>query len=89
MELNLAYRIVGNGYVITNHGVDWVVQDTFIPYPKATMEESAHAHIDEIIAEFEAAKRDAITLPILQQQIVDQQGQIEDLTLLLAELING
>ena len=47
--MNLTYEVTENGYKILNNGVVWIVQDGYIPYPKPTMEESAQAHIDEII----------------------------------------
>lgn len=47
--MNLTYKLEGNGYVIMNNGVDWIVQDTYIPYPGKTVVESAENHIKQII----------------------------------------
>lgn len=49
--MELTYEIQGAGYTIFNDGKAWIVQTTYIPYPGATVEESAQNHIDQIIAE--------------------------------------
>ncbi|MEK3993238.1 hypothetical protein MKY29_00635 [Psychrobacillus sp. FSL K6-2365] len=41
------------GYVIFNNGVPWIEQPANnIPYPGATMEESAQNHINKILADY-------------------------------------
>lgn len=52
--LNLTYEIIGNGYVIKNNGKPWIRQESFIPYPGETTEESAQNHIDAIIEDMNA-----------------------------------
>jgi len=85
--MNLTYRIVGNGYVIANNGIDWIVQEDYIPYPKDTIEASAQAHIDTIIADSEASIQEAISIADLQAKSVSQQETINELTLMIAELL--
>ncbi|MCR8658971.1 hypothetical protein [Paenibacillus endoradicis] len=85
--MNLTYRLEGIGYVIMNHGVDWFIQDTYVPFPRETIEESAQAHIDDIIAKAQEAVQEAITIEQLQQQILSQQEQID--ALVLAQLMQG
>ena len=58
----------------------------FIPYPKATMEESAIAHIEEIIKERAAAEKERVTIESLQKQIADLKAINEEQDALLAEL---
>lgn len=52
--MNLTYEVNENGYTIFNDGKPWIVQDGFIPYPGATVEESAQNHINAIIADSQA-----------------------------------
>lgn len=54
--MNLTYEVKGNGYVILLNGTPWIVQDVYIPYPGATVEESAQNHINALIEEWEAAE---------------------------------
>ncbi|URN94630.1 MAG: hypothetical protein NAG76_22905 [Candidatus Pristimantibacillus lignocellulolyticus] len=56
--MTLTYRLEVNGYVIMDSGVDWIVQDTFIPFPRDTIEESAQAHINEILANREPSNQE-------------------------------
>lgn len=92
--MNLTYRLERNGYVIMNNGVDWIVQNGYIPYQKGTIKESAQSHIDAIIqshndaiANEQAAQQDLATIAQLQQQILSQQEQID--ALVLAQLMQG
>lgn len=49
--MNLTYRITEKGYRILLDGKDWIAQeDGYIPYPKATREESAQAHIGQLLS---------------------------------------
>ena len=77
--MDLSYRLIGQGYVIMNNGVDWIIQDVYIPYPKGTVEESAQAHIDAIIADNEATEQEQTTIEQLQQQIADLQDALIEL----------
>ena len=52
--MNLTYEVNGKGYTILNNGVAWIAQDAYIPYPGATLEESAQNHINEILKDAEA-----------------------------------
>lgn len=52
----MTYRITEKGYAIMDeHGRDWIVQDGYMPYPGATVAESAQNHINAIISEREQA----------------------------------
>ena len=54
----------------------------FIPYPKATMEESAIAHIEEIIKERAAAEQERVTIEKLQQELDITKMAIDELMML-------
>lgn len=49
--MNLTYEIINEstGYMIKQNGVNWILQDVYIPYPGATIEDSAQNHINKII----------------------------------------
>lgn len=49
--MNLTYKVTETGYTIFSDGTPWIVQekDVYIPFPAATMEESAELHIADII----------------------------------------
>lgn len=57
----------------------------FIPYPKATMEESAIAHIEEIIKERAATEKERITLEGLQQELELTKMAIDELMMMTME----
>jgi len=57
--MTLTYTVSDNGYIILRDGVQWIVQDGYIPYPGNTMEESAQNHINQIIADQAAAEEAA------------------------------
>lgn len=73
--MNLTYEVNENGYTILNDGKPWIVQDSYIPYPGATVEESAQNHINEIIKDNEA-----------QPSAPTTEEQIQELMLAVAEL---
>lgn len=54
--MNLTYEVNDNSYTILNDGTPWIVQDGYIPYPGATVEESAQNHIDQILLDFNRPK---------------------------------
>lgn len=58
----------------------------FIPYPKATMEESAIAHIEAIIKERAAAEKERVTIESLQKQIEELKAINEEQDMLLMEM---
>lgn len=58
----------------------------FIPHPRATMEESAIAHIEEIIKERAAAEKERITIESLQKQIEELKAINEEQDMLLMEM---
>lgn len=57
----------------------------FIPYPKATMEESAIAHIEEIIKERAAAEKERVTIEDLQQELELTKMAIDELMMMTME----
>lgn len=58
----------------------------FIPHPRATMEESAIAHIEEIIKERAAAEKERVTIESLQKQIEELKAINEEQDMLLMEM---
>lgn len=79
--MKLSYEIHGNGYTILDDGKPWIVQDGFIPYPGATVEESAQNHINEIIADNEAS----ITTPNEVNEIEEIKEQNAQIILTLVQ----
>ncbi len=57
----------------------------FIPYPKATMEESAIAHIEEIIKERAAAEQERVTMESLQKELDITKQAIDELMMMTME----
>lgn len=58
----------------------------FIPHQRATMEESAIAHIEEIIKERAAAEKERVTIESLQKQIEELKAINEEQDMLLMEM---
>ena len=58
----------------------------FIPYPRPTMEESAIAHIEEIIKERAAAEQERVTIEDLKKQIEELKAINEEQDMLLMEM---
>ena len=73
--MNLTYEVTTEGYTIFNDGKAWIVQDNYIPFPAATMEESAKLHIEDILSSFNATPTPSKeeTIESLQSQIIDTQ----------------
>lgn len=82
--MNLTYRIEGKGYTIMLDGVDWIVQDTFIPYPGETTEESAENHIAQIIADNEPQEEPVDEIAQLKQQLAETQDALIELAAIVA-----
>lgn len=78
--MNLTYELIGKGYLIKNNGVPWIVQDSFIPYPGETIEESAQLHIDELLKPDESVS----DMDSLQKQVTDQEQAIAELTMIVS-----
>lgn len=78
--MNLTYEIIGKGYVIKNNGVPWIVQESFIPYPGDTIEESVQLHIDELMKPDESVSE----MEALQKQVTDQEQAIAELTMIVS-----
>lgn len=54
----------------------------FIPYPRTTMEESAIAHIEEIIKERAEAEKERVTIESLQKELDITKMAIDELMML-------
>lgn len=85
------YQVIGpNSYQIQGDGKNIIEINEapfFFPYAKETIEASAEAHIDSIIADEQAVEREQNTIAQLQQLILSQQEQID--ALVLAQLMQG
>lgn len=57
----------------------------FIPYPRPTMEESAIAHIEEIIKERAAAEKERVTIESLQKELDITKQAIDELMMMTME----
>lgn len=57
----------------------------FIPHPRATMEESAIAHIEEIIKERAAAEKERVTIESLQKELDITKQAIDELMMMTME----
>lgn len=64
----LTYEVTSIGYTIFNDGVPWYHQETYIPYPADTMEQSAQNHIDMILKEINMSK--PIDEPVKLNQVI-------------------
>lgn len=56
------------GYTILLNNVPWMVQDSYFPYPGATMAESAQNHINQILADQKAVEENA-KKPTLEDRV--------------------
>lgn len=57
----------------------------FIPYPKETMEESAIAHIEQIIKDRATEEKERVTLESLQQELDITKQAIDELMMMTME----
>lgn len=79
----------GTGYYIINavNGAKILYQyPPYIPYERPTIEESAQAHIDEMIKEETAIEQERITIEDLQKQIAELKAINEEQDMLLMEM---
>lgn len=81
-----AYEDKKEYYIKENRRRLYYQYGEFIPYPKATMEESAIAHIEEIIKERAAAEKERVTIESLQKQIEELKAINEEQDMLLMEM---
>lgn len=82
--MELTYEVQGNGYTIFKNGEPWIVQKSFIPYPGATVEESAENHINTIIDEMNSP-----VSPSLEDEIERIKDENAELMLRVAMLEMG
>ena len=90
MAKNLRYEIdeKGTGYYIINavNGAKILYQyPPYIPYERDTIEESAQAHIDEMIKEETAAEKERITIEDLQKELDITKMAIDELMMMTME----
>ena len=85
--MNLTYKATETGYTILLDGKPWIVQDkdVYIPFPAATMEESAELHIADIIRMNTPPENPPVTTEGLQEQLADLAVET-DYRLSLSEL---
>lgn len=81
--MNLTFEVNETNYTILNNGRAWIVQDTYIPYPGETVEESAQNHINEILKE-NAMKEEEVNE--INQMQEDNTFIAETLALALMEI---
>lgn len=89
---NLTFEIdeKGTGYYIidVDRGTKLLYQyPPYIPFERPTIEESAQAHIDEIIELDAAAEQERITIEDLQKQIAELKAINEEQDLILSEMV--
>lgn len=80
--MELTYELIKNGYIILKDGVKWIAQTDFIPYPGATIEESAQNHINALLANTETSVNQS-------EEIEKLKEQIAELSALVMSAING
>ena len=85
--MNLTYEIIENGYVILNDGVKWIEQTGFIPYPGATMEESAQNHIVQLLKDAETTANEISETEKIKSQLAEQEQAIAELSMFVGSLI--
>ena len=69
---NLTYTATESGYTITLNGTPWIVQDSYIPYPGATMAEAAQNHISQYLVD-QAAAEEAANQPTMEDRVSELQ----------------
>ena len=74
--MELTYELRGNGYVIKRNGIDYMIQDSYIPFPAATLEESAQLHIADLIA-----SQNVQPQPSLEEQLQQLQSDLGNVLL--------
>lgn len=79
--MNLTYEVKENGYTILNNGVAWIVQEGFIPYPGATMEEAAQNHINELTKETNQAAEEENKLNDLEERLALTEQMLMEMML--------
>lgn len=79
--MNLTYEVKENGYTILNNGVAWIVQEDFIPYPGATMEEAAQNHINTLTADTTKAEEEENKLQTLEDRLTLTEEMLMEMML--------
>lgn len=87
--MNLTYQITATGYTIFNDGTPWIVQETYIPYEGATMEESAQNHINTILTNREAVANEKSDLILLKEQVATQEQALAETNATLLEFMEA
>jgi hypothetical protein len=81
--MELTYTTTDTGYTILNHGVPWIVQDGYIPYPGETMEESAQNHINQIVADKQKEDESVDKIEALEAELTQTQLALAEIASLL------
>lgn len=81
--MDLTYEIINNGkgYMIKKNGVGWMVQNSYNPYPGATIEESAQNHINAILAGQAQENNGKSEMNLLKERISDLELMLTDIIL--------
>lgn len=87
--MNLTYQITATGYTILNDGIPWIVQETYIPYEGATMEESAQNHINTILENREDVANEKSDLILLNEQVATQEQALAETNATLLEFMES
>lgn len=66
--MNLTYEVTETGYKILNNGIIWIVQDQYIPFPGATIEEAALNHIGQITKDAKEVSNEVSDIDLLKLQ---------------------
>lgn len=82
--MNLTYKVSGKGYIIYLDGVAWVDQTSYNPYPRNTLEESAQAHIDEILKESQQPSENLTDIEKLKKDNLEINQSLSELTMFVA-----
>lgn len=79
--MELTYKLLETGYTIFNDGVPWIVQDSYIPFPADTFEESAQLHIANLLE-----NRDIQPQPSQEEEISQLKQKTQEIEFALVEM---
>lgn len=87
MLLTYKVHVDGKGYTIFDNGVAWMVQNVYIPFPAATMEESARMNIADLLGNqnVEPQPSPIEELEKLKQKTQELETGLVEMTTLAAE----
>lgn len=79
--MNLMYKVDEKGYTIFDNGVAWIRQEDYIPYPGATMEESAQNHINKMLEDSEKEVQEANKVQSLEDRLTLTEEMLMEMML--------